>query len=124
MNATFEIDDQVIAEQNQSAKRWVAEDFDHLASKLQRRKVDIEDLVTTAQAFRVAVPSWGVGTGGTRFARFPGPGEPRNIFEKLEDCGTIFKLVRATPAVSLHIPWDQPESASELREFAARRGLH
>ena len=72
----------------------------------------------------MAVPSWGVGTGGTRFARFPGVGEPRNIFEKLEDCGTIFKLVRSTPAVSLHIPWDKPDSASELREFAARRGLH
>jgi L-rhamnose isomerase/sugar isomerase len=65
-----------------------------------------------------------VGSGGTRFARFPGKGEPRNIHEKLEDCGTIFKLVRSTPAVSLHIPWDKPQNATELREFAAGRGLH
>jgi L-rhamnose isomerase/sugar isomerase len=124
MNAPFEIDDQTIAEQNEKAKLWAAEDFDHLAKKLQRRNVDIEQLVAKAQAFRVAVPSWGVGTGGTRFARFPGRGEPRNIFEKLEDCGTIFKLVRSTPAVSLHIPWDKPDNAKELREFAAQRGLH
>src|SRR5262249_34676985 len=62
-------------------------------------------------------------TGGTRFARFPGSGEPRDVYEKLEDCGTIFQLVRATPAVSLHIPWDKPEDASELRKFAAGRGL-
>ncbi len=124
MNAPFGIDDGFITEQNQKAKLWLAEDFDNLAKKLQRRNVDIEDLVSKAQAFRVAVPSWGVGTGGTRFARFPGPGEPRNIFEKLEDCGTIFKLVRSTPAVSLHIPWDRPESAGELREFATQRGLH
>ena len=48
-------------------------------------------------AFRVAVPSWGVGTGGTRFARFAGPGEPRNVFEKLEDCDVINQLVRVTP---------------------------
>ena len=48
--------------------------------------------VTRAVAnFRVAIPSWGVGTGGTRFGRFPGPGEPRNVFEKLEDCGVIHR---------------------------------
>lgn len=124
MAIPFEIGNQFIAEQNQKAKVWLAGDFDHLAKKLQRQNVDIEHLVARAQAFRVAVPSWGVGTGGTRFARFPGVGEPRNIFEKLEDCGTIFKLVRSTPAVSLHIPWDKPDSAKELREFAAHLGLH
>src|SRR5213083_2520914 len=102
MATHFEIDDAIIAAQNEKAKEWVAEDFDHLAKKLRRRDVDIEDLVARAQAFSVAVPSWGVGTGGTRFARFPGAGEPRDIFEKLEDCGTINKLVRTTSAVSLH----------------------
>ncbi len=124
MNATFGIDDGFIAEQNQKAEPWLAEDFGHLARKLRRRNIDIEDLVAKAQALQVAVPSWGVGTGGTRFARFPGAGEPRNIFEKLEDCGAIFKLVRSTPAVSLHIPWDQPDSAAQLLEFARARGLH
>jgi L-rhamnose isomerase/sugar isomerase len=74
-------------------------------------------------AFRVSVPSWGVGTGGTRFARFPGPGEPRNVFEKMEDCEVICKLVRSTPGISLHIPWDRPESPAELRSFAQARGL-
>jgi L-rhamnose isomerase / sugar isomerase len=74
-------------------------------------------------AFRVAVPSWGVGTGGTRFARFPGPGEPRNVFEKLEDCEVIFTLVRSTPGISLHIPWDRPDRPAELKAFADARGL-
>src|SRR5215813_13452373 len=119
----FEIDDSFIAEQNKEARLWVEEDYEHLTKKLRRRNVEIEDLVNKAQAFRVAVPSWGVGTGGTRFARFAGIGEPRDIYEKLEDCGTIFKLVRSTPAVSLHIPWDRPDDASKLREFAAVRGL-
>ena len=50
-----------------------------------------------AAAFRVAIPSWGVGTGGTRFARFPGPGEPRTLLEKLDDCGVVQALVRVTP---------------------------
>jgi L-rhamnose isomerase/sugar isomerase len=124
MAAHFEIEDGFIGEENAKAKAWVAEDYEHLAKQLRRRNVNIEDLAAKAQAFRVAVPSWGVGTGGTRFARFPGLGEPRDIYEKLEDCATIFKLVRSTPAVSLHIPWDKPESARELREFAYARGLH
>jgi L-rhamnose isomerase/sugar isomerase len=119
----FEIADSFITEQNQQARGWLTEDYDHLAKQLRRRNVDIEDLTAKAQSFRVAVPSWGVGTGGTRFARFAGPGEPRDIYEKLEDCGTIFKLVRSTPAVSLHIPWDRPDDATRLREFAAARGL-
>ena len=118
MSTPFQIDDGFIEEQNQKANAWVAEDFDHLAKKLQRHNIDIEDLVAKAQSFRVAVPSWGLGTGGTRFARFPGVGEPRDIYEKLEDCGTIFKLVRSTPAVSLHIPWDKPDDADDLLAFA------
>ncbi len=120
----FEIGDGLIAEENGKGKAWLDEDYEHLGRVLRRRGVEIEDLVKRAQAFQVAVPSWGLGTGGTRFARFPGPGEPRDVFEKLEDCGTVFKLVRSTPAVSLHIPWDKPESAAELRRFAKQRGLH
>jgi L-rhamnose isomerase/sugar isomerase len=123
MSTRFEIGDEFIAEHNRKSKAWLEEDYDHLAKKLRRRNVDIEDLVTRAQSFNVAVPSWGVGTGGTRFARFPGPGEPRDVYEKLEDCATIFKLVRATPAVSLHIPWDKPDDAAGLRDFARARGL-
>src|SRR5713101_1839326 len=123
MTNHFEIDDGFIAERNRESKALVEEDYEHLARKLRRQSVDIEDLVAKAKSFRVAIPSWGVGTGGTRFARFPGPGEPRDIYEKLEDCATIFNLVRSTPAVSLHIPWDKPDNITELREFAAQRGL-
>ena len=123
MASYFEIDDSFIAEQNQKARNWNEEDYEHLAKKLRRQNVDIEELVKRAETFRVAVPSWGVGTGGTRFARFPNAGEPRDIYEKLEDCATIFKLVRSTPAVSLHIPWDKPEDPAALREFAAARDL-
>src|SRR5262245_36943526 len=123
MNMTFAIDDAFIAEQNRKAKTWLNEDYKHLWRQLRRSGVEIEHLTDQAQSFKVAVPSWGVGTGGTRFARFPGPGEPRGVYEKLEDCATINRLVRATPTVSLHIPWDKPEDPTELREYAASLGL-
>src|SRR5262245_10049640 len=120
----FEIEDGFIAEQNRKAEAELAEDYDYLLKKLHRKNIDIENLTALAQALEVAIPSWGVGTGGTRFARFPMAGEPRDIFEKIDDCATIFKLVRSTPAVSLHIPWDKPADAAGLRKFARERDLH
>jgi L-rhamnose isomerase/sugar isomerase len=99
------------------------EDYGHLGRQLARRGIDIGSVLARAMRFRVAVPSWGVVTGGTRFARFPGLGEPRNAFEKLDDCGVIQRLVRVTPEISLHIPWDEPDDPAALRAFAGERGL-
>ncbi len=124
MGSTFRIGDDFVAEQNKKNAAWLGEDLDHLSRVLQRRNIDAENLIARAQAFQVALPSWGLGTGGTRFARFPGKGEPRDIFEKLEDCATVNQLVRSTPAVSLHIPWDKPEDAAQLSKFASERGLN
>jgi len=123
MQRKFEIDDGFIADQNKALEKWIHEDYEHLGKALLRRQIDIEDLVAKAQSFRVAIPSWGLGTGGTRFARFPGAGEPRDVYEKLEDCATLNRLVRSTPGVSLHIPWDQPEDVNELLSFARHRDL-
>ena len=99
------------------------EDFAHLGRQLARRGIDVAAVQADASTFQVAVPSWGVATGGTRFARFPGLGEPRTIFEKVEDCEVIHRLVRITPDISLHIPWDEPDDPAALRSFAAQRGL-
>ena len=99
------------------------DDYSHLGRQLARRGIDIAAVQERAAAFVVAVPSWGVATGGTRFARCPGPGEPRNVFEKIADCACINRLVRITPDISLHIPWDEPEDPAALRAFAAERGL-
>ena len=59
--------------------------------------------------FCVAAPSWALGTGGTRFGRFPGAGEPRTIEEKLDDVAALNGLTGANRTVSLHVPWDEPD---------------
>ena len=123
MPTNFEISEEFIAEHNKAKSDWLAEDLEYLGRKLRRRNVEIGSLIDKARELNVAVPSWGVGTGGTRFARFPGPGEPRGIFEKLEDCSTINKLVRTTGAVSLHIPWDKSENTDDLVGKAKACGL-
>ncbi|GAB3453638.1 L-rhamnose catabolism isomerase [Massilia terrae] len=120
---TTVIDAALVAEHNAKLASDLKADYEALGGMLARRGVDIEELTSLAQTFAVAVPSWGVGTGGTRFARFPGRGEPRNVFEKLDDCGVINQLTKATPTVSLHFPWDRPSDARELREAASALGL-
>jgi L-rhamnose isomerase/sugar isomerase len=112
-----------IQEANNVVRTPLEEDYDHLARQLARRGVDAERLVERAMAFTVAVPTWGLGAGGTRFARFPIPGEPRNVFERLDDCEVVFRLTRATPGISIHIPWDKTANPRELREYAQARGL-
>jgi L-rhamnose isomerase / sugar isomerase len=112
-----------IASANQTHAAALAADYAHLGAQLERRGIRIDDITRAVANFRVAIPSWGVGTGGTRFGRFPGIGEPRNVFEKLEDCAVIHKLTGATPTVSLHIPWDRTDDWKALRERGAALGL-
>src|SRR6266550_3288921 len=119
----FSISEDFLKTENAARTASLEEDYAALARALGRRGIDSEALIEKVMAFGVAIPSWGVGTGGTRFARFPGPGEPRHIFDKLDDCAAIFRLVRSTPAVSLHIPWDRTNDLAALGAFAEARGL-
>jgi len=117
------IDQNLIDKHNETLRPQLQSDYTHLGEQLARRGIAIERVREQVAAFGVAIPSWGVGTGGTRFARFPGPGEPRHVFDKLQDCAVIHQLGRATPTVSLHIPWDKCSDWRELREAAAGYGL-
>src|ERR1700747_2537632 len=115
------IDPKLVGQLNESAFGPLKRDYDALGEVLERRHIAIDKIKEKAAAFSVAIPSWGVGTGGTRFARFPSPGEPRNVFDKLEDCAVIHALSGATPTVSLHLPWDEAEPRA-LRERAGELG--
>jgi L-rhamnose isomerase / sugar isomerase len=108
------IDASIIAQDNDLRAKALQADYRALGEHLARRGINIDTIKAKVAAYGVAIPSWGVGTGGTRFARFPGLGEPRHIFDKLDDCGVIQQLTRATPAVSLHIPWDKAPAADLL----------
>ncbi|MFB6249289.1 MAG: sugar isomerase [Salinibacter sp.] len=87
------------------------------------RDIDVDAVIERIQSFTVAVPSWALQTGGTRFGRFPIEGEPRTVYEKLDDVAAIHRLTRATPRVSLHIPWDEPDDAGALKAHADDLGL-
>jgi L-rhamnose isomerase / sugar isomerase len=94
--------------------------------KLEYSKSEIknaESIINQLVAFQIAIPSWALGTGGTRFGRFPGGGEPRSLEEKIEDVGLLHALNQSSGAISLHIPWDIPTDANAIRNLAAQHGL-
>ncbi len=117
------IEQSFIAEANAPQLAGLDEDYGALARRLARRGRDIESVRARLADFSVAVPSWGVGRGGTRFARFPIPGEPTNIHEKLADCAIVQQLGRMTPRVSLHFPWDRVDDMAGLAGEGRALGL-
>ncbi|KQR70929.1 hypothetical protein [Pedobacter sp. Leaf176] len=86
--------------------------------------IDLESIIQKLVDFQIAIPSWALGTGGTRFGRFAiTGGEPRTIEEKIEDVGLLHALNGASGAISLHIPWDIPQNAEALKTLASGYGL-
>ena len=92
--------------------------FDFLANKLTKNGYNVNDIISRLSEFQVAIPSWALGAGGTRFGRFSFFGEPSNLEQKIEDVGLIHSLTQTAGAVSLHIPWDVPEDYTAIKEVA------
>ena len=98
-------------------------EHDHLADRLSGNGTDVEAITDALAAFQVAVPSWALGAGGTRFGRFSFYGEPGNLEQKIDDVGVLHALTQTAGAISLHIPWDTPSDYAAVRERAAGHGL-
>lgn len=93
--------------------------FDFVAAEVPNVNTILKKLID----FQVAIPSWALGTGGTRFGRFSGGGEPRNLEDKIEDIGLLHSLNKSSGAISLHIPWDIPENYQAIKTLTAQHGL-
>ena len=116
----MKLTDSLIAEHNQKSIDLHRSKFDFLKSQIPQ----FESIISKLIDFQIAIPSWALGNGGTRFGRFPGGGEPRNLEEKIEDVGLIHKLNCSGNAISLHIPWDIPKDYQAIRNLANEHGLH
>src|ERR1700712_1216312 len=116
----MQIEKYQIEELNQQHLAQHKRQFDFAAGGI----AGIADVIEKLRAFNIAIPSWALGTGGTRFGRFSGGGEPRSLEEKIQDVGVIHALNRSSNSISLHIPWDIPDNASSIKELAAHLGLH
>ncbi len=121
--AMLGIPPEVIAKDNDRLMDAHLADYAALGARLARENIDIEDIVAKVMALEVGLPSWGMVSGGTRFARFPLPGEPTDVYEKIEDCSVVHQLTGLTPRVSLHFPWDKTDDYVALRQFGEAHGI-
>ena len=115
----MQIDKYKIDELNQNSLDEHQRKFEFVASNV----ADAQGILQKLTDFQIAIPSWALGTGGTRFGRFAGGGEPRSLEEKIEDIGLLHKLNNSSGAISLHIPWDIPSNPSNIKALAAQNGL-
>ncbi|SHM88590.1 sugar isomerase [Polaribacter sp. KT 15] len=107
-----------ISDYNQKSLKDHNENFDFLSNKLTKKGKDVNSIVAKLSEFQVAIPSWALGAGGTRFGRFSFYGEPSNLEQKIEDIGILHSLTQTAGAVSLHIPWDIPSDYAAIKEKA------
>ncbi|HLT07418.1 MAG TPA: hypothetical protein VK014_07815 [Cyclobacteriaceae bacterium] len=115
--------DQLIETHNDQTLPNHRESFGYLSQQLERKNISVDSLLEKLTAFQIAVPSWALGNGGTRFGRFSGGGEPRSLEEKIADVGLIHALNKSAGAISLHIPWDIPQDVEAIRSLAAFHNL-
>lgn len=92
--------------------------LEFLMDDLARQNIDGSAIVQSLKNFQVAIPSWALGAGGTRFGRYNFGGEPTNLEEKIGDVGIIHALTGSAGAISLHIPWDIPSDPAAIRQLA------
>ncbi len=113
----------LISEHNAKLSSLHQKKLEYISGQLDQSGFNPEGIIQKISDFQVAIPSWALGTGGTRFGRFPSGGEPRNLEEKIEDVGLLHALNKSSGAISLHIPWDIPEDYIKISNLAKSFGL-
>jgi len=112
-----------IEDSNKKESEHHTRNFDFLAQNLTKNGVNVARLIQKLADFQVAIPSWALGAGGTRFGRFGFQGEPSNLEQKIDDVGLIHSLTQTAGAISLHIPWDVPKDYTAIKEVAASHNI-
>jgi len=96
-----------------------------LAETLEERGVDAEGVKTSLKNLVIELPSWAVGNSGTRYGVFRQPGAARTIWEKVDDCAEIQRVLGVCPVMASHVNWDKTEDGryEPVRAYAAEKGL-
>ena len=113
------IDKDQIHQSNEAGLVDHSDRFDFLVNVLTRKGYDVESILQKLSDFQVAIPSWALGAGGTRFGRFGFQGEPADLYQKIDDVGLLHAITQTAGAISLHIPWDVPSDYTAIKELAS-----
>ncbi|MCP3932247.1 MAG: sugar isomerase [Bacteroidetes bacterium] len=108
---------------NQQILKGHQENWDFFQNQHSKKGLDCLTVLKQIQSLHIAIPSWALGAGGTRFGRFSFGGEPGNLEHKIDDVGIVHSLTQSAGAISLHIPWDIPKDEVSIKQRAAEKGI-
>jgi L-rhamnose isomerase/sugar isomerase len=117
------LDKKALEKHNDSKISTHQKKYKFLSTILKNEGKDVKRIVSKLAEYQIAIPSWALSTGGTRFGRFPGKGEPVTFEQKMEDIGLMHTINRSSGAVSMHIPWDTPKDVKKVKALAEQFGI-
>ena len=96
-----------------------------LAESLAGRGVEVEGVKARLRKQVIELPSWAVGNSGTRYGTFRSEGAAATIWDKIDDCAEIQRVVGVCPVMASHVLWDVTEDGryGPVRKYAAEKGL-
>ncbi len=84
-----------------------------------------DDIKKKLKEMVIELPSWAVGNSGTRYGTFRDAGAARNIWDKIDDCAEIQRVLGICPVMASHVLWDVTEDGkyAPVREYAEEKGM-
>ncbi|MEG1473905.1 MAG: TIM barrel protein [Christensenella sp.] len=99
--------------------------FKETASRLTDKGINVKEVISALKAQVIELPSWAVGNSGTRYGTFREEGSARTIWDKIDDCAEIQRVLGICPIMASHVAWDVTETGeyTPVRTYAEERGL-
>ncbi len=99
--------------------------FEMLGNILTDRGIDVARVMSSLKSQVIELPSWAVGNSGTRYGVFKEAGAARHIWDKIDDCAEIQRVVGVCPVMASHVLWDVTNDGryEPVRAYAQERGL-
>ena len=96
-----------------------------LGDRLLDKGIDINNVKEQLKKQVIELPSWAVGNSGTRYGVFRESGAARDVWDKINDCAEIQRVVGVCPVMASHVSWDVTEDGrfEPVRDYAQERGL-
>ncbi len=96
-----------------------------LTESLGNKGIDVSEIEDKMKSMVVELPSWAVGNSGTRYGTFRDKGAAANIWQKIDDCAEIQRVLGICPVMASHVLWDVTEDGeyAPVREYAESKNM-
>lgn len=96
-----------------------------LKEELIAKNIDPESVKDLLKKLVVELPSWAVGNSGTRYGTFRDKGAARTVWDKIDDCAEIQRVLGTCPVMASHVLWDVTDDGqyTPVREYAKSKGM-